>query len=433
MARCRNSRPEYWEMRAKQQGGCAVREHFVAGVDVGSQNITVVIGQIDRQGHMHIVGAAQAPSFGMKRGGIINLDEVVNALSVALERAAHLISHPLKTAYFSVTGAHVESGNHRGAVAITPSNRDIDFDDVQRVLDGAGAIPLDAERQIIAIMPRIYAIDGQEGIKNPIGMSGHRLEVEAHIVTGAISAYRNWMKVAARAHIEIEDFVLASLASAEAVLAPSEREMGTVLIDLGAGTADVAIYADGGVWRTFMSPLGGQLITDDVAYGLRLPTPIAEEIKKHYGSALPRRVDPDETIELSQFLPNCQEVVKRRALASIIAPRAEEMLTLIGTEIKRSGRERLLAGGVVLTGGTADLAGITDLASEVFDAPVRIGAPHSLYGATANVAAPSFATAVGLLRWHEQMLGGTASSQSSPFGGLESWFAGIRHIFESRG
>lgn len=401
---------------------------MVAGIDIGSQKIAVIIAHIDRQGRMQILAASQAPSSGMRRGGITNLDEVANSLVVAQERASHLANTPITSAYCSITGAHISSLNHRGTIAITPADRDIALHDVERVLDLAGTIQLEAERQIIAVMPRTFLIDGQDGIKNPIGMSGHRLEVEAHVVTGAISAYRNLMKCAARAKLEIEELVVSSLASAEAVLAPSEREMGTVLIDLGAGTADVAIFVDGGVWRTFMLPLGGQLITDDIAYGLRLPTPIAEELKKQFGSAVPGRIPPTEMIELSQYLPNCHEVIARRTLASIIAPRTEEIFQLIASEIARSGHDRLMAGGVVLTGGSAELAGITDLASEVFDAPVRIGAPHSLYGATSSVLKPGFATAVGLLRWHEGMLGAMPQHPMS-FGGWSALWGTLRRFF----
>ena len=381
-----------------------MREQLLASVDIGSTKTAVVVGQFDREQHLHILGAVQVPTYGMKRGGIIHMDEVANSISVALERSSHLVGRRPMSVYCSMTGGHIESTNHRGAVAITPMNRDIDTQDVARVLDVAGAIPLDANRMIFAVMPRTYIIDGQDGIKNPFGMSGYRLEAEAHIVTGSTSAYRNLLKCAERAHVEIEDVVVSALASAEAVLAPSEREAGTVLIDIGGETADVAIFADGGVWRTFMLPLGGNLITDDIGHGLRVPAPVAEALKTQYGAATPNRIPPQENIDLGQFLPNCHEVVARRTLATIIHARTEEMLLLIRDEVHRTGRERVLAGGVVLTGGTAELAGITEIAAQVFDAPVRIGAPHSLYGVTDSIIHPAFATAVGLLRWQEQAL-----------------------------
>ena len=414
------------------QGGCAVQAQIVASVDIGSSKTAVVVGQIDREHHLHIVGASQVPTYGIKRGGIINMDEASSTIATALERAAHLTNQRIATAYFSITGQHIESVNHKGAIAITPSDRDIDATDVRRALDVAGAIPLDPSRLIMAIMPRMYTVDSQDGIKNPLGMSGHRLEVEAHIVSGASSAHRNLLKCAERAHIEVEDVVVAPLASAEAVLAPSERDMGTVMIDIGGGTTDIAVFADGGVWRTFMLPLGGALITDDIAYALRLPTPVAEALKIMYGVSTLDRVDPKEMIELGQFLPNCQEVVARRTLATIIQPRVEEMLTLIRDEIRRSGRERVLAGGVVLTGGTAELAGITETAATIFNAPVRIGAPHSLYGMTDAIIKPAYATAVGLLRWHEQAIGNDLYEQPSRIARLNSVFTGWRRLFGAR-
>ncbi len=410
-----------------------MQEQIIASVDIGTSKTAVVVGQIDRERHLHIVGACQVPTHGIKRGGIVNMDEVASTIATAIDHTAHLTSQHLTGAYFSMTGTHIDSCNHSGAIAITPADRDIDIGDVRRVIDVAGAIPLDPNRLIMAITPRTYTVDSQDGIKNPLGMSGHRLEVEAHIVTGASSAHRNLLRCAERAHITVEDVIVSPLASAEAVLAPGERELGTVLIDIGAGTSDIAIYADGGVWRTLMMPLGGRLITDDVAYALRLPTPVAEALKITYGSAMPARIDPEEMIELGQFLPNCPEVVARRTLASVIQPRIEEMLIFICDEVRRSGRERIFAGGVVLTGGTAELAGITELAAEVFNAPVRIGAPHSLYGMTDAIVKPAYATAIGLLRWHEQALC-NAMYDAQPrgfFARPRSWLSGLRHLFSA--
>lgn len=421
-----------WSRAVVLMGVMRVHEQVIASVDVGSVKTAVVVGQIDRDRHLHILGASQAPTFGMKRGGVVNMDEVANAIAVALERVAHLTGQRLTSAYFSISGNHIASTNHTGAVAITPTDRDIDAADVKHVLDVAGAIPLEAHRLIVAVMPRAYRIDGQDSIKNPIGMSGFRLEVEAHVVTGAQSAYRNLLKCAERAHIEVEDIVVGSLAAAEAVLAPSERDLGTVLIDIGGGTADIAIFADGGVWRTLTLPLGGSLITDDIAYGLRLPMPVAEALKTQYGAATPDRIAATEMVELGQFLPNCQEVVARRTLASIIQPRIEEMLTMIRDEVSRSGRDRLLAGGVVLTGGTAELAGITEVAAQIFDAPVRIGAPHSLDGVTETIVQPAFAAAVGLLRWHENALAGDVL-EGEQNGMLQAGMAAIRRLFQRAG
>jgi cell division protein FtsA len=382
----------------------AMREHVLVGVDVGSTKTAVVAGELDRAGQLHLRGVAEMPTQGLRRGGIAHMDEVAAGIAAAVEGIAHQIGHYPASAICAITGPHIASCNHRGAIAIVPANRDIEAADVARVLDVAGAIPLETNRMILAVLPRMYVIDGQDGIKHPVGMAGFRLEAEAHVVTGAPSAYRNLLKCVERAHLRADEVVVAALAAAEAVLTPAEREAGVVLIDLGGGMADVTLFAEGGAWRTFALPLGGQLITDDIAYGLRLPLPIAEALKMRFGTAIPAHVPPQETIDLSQLLPNCQEVAARHTLATIIHARAEEILTLLRDEIRRSGRERAFAGGVVLTGGAAELAGMTELAAQVFDAPVRLGVPHSVSGATGALARPAYATAIGLLRWQAQMI-----------------------------
>jgi cell division protein FtsA len=407
--------------------GLAVQEHIVTGIDIGTQHTKVVVARFSSESHMHILGACDVPTIGMKRGGITDMDEVANTVATAIERCAHITGQQAGEVYLAITGEHIASSNHPGAIAITPADRDITMADVRRVWDVAGAVQLDPNRVIMAVLPRMYKVDGQEGIKNPIGMTGYRLEVEAHIVTGSYTAYRNLLKCAERQHITIEDVVVAPLASAEAVLAPSEREMGVMMIDMGSGTSDIAIFADGGVWRTFMKPLGGGLITDDIAYGLRLPPKVAEDLKVAYGSALPARIPPGEMIDLGQFLPDCREVVARRTLADIIAPRVEEMFALIRDDVRRAGRDHLFGGGVVLTGGAAELPGMAEVAMQIFEAPVRIGAPHSLYGATDAIVRPSFATAVGLLRWHEQALSSGLVDHTTR--GLGRWLGWLRRFF----
>jgi len=372
-------------------------------IDLGTSSTKFVCGSLDREQQLHINYTTEVPTRGVRRGGITDMEEASKSIATGMDRMTQLLRQRLPEAIFSITSTQLESCNPRGAVAI-PSDRDIDASDVSRVLDVAGAVPHDGSRIILTVMPRTYIVDGQDGIKNPVGMSGHRLEVEAHVVTSMAGVSRNLEKCAERANLQVQDLVVSSLASAEAVLAPSEREMGTVLIDIGGGICDIAIYADGGIWRTFTMPMGGNIITDDIAYVLHLPIPVAEELKITYGCATPGRISDKETIDLGQFLHACKDVVSRRTLAEIIYFRLEEMLGQIRDEILRSGRERVLAGGVVITGGTAELVGITEVAAAVFDVPVRIGAPHSLYGATDTIVRPAFATAVGLLRWHEHDL-----------------------------
>lgn len=396
----------------------AMREQVLVGVDVGSTKTAVVMGDLDRTGQWQLRGAAEVATQGMRRGGIAHMDEVAAGIVAALERAAQQIGQHPAGVVCAISGQHIASCTHRGAIAIAPANRDIEAEDVARVLEVAGAIPLEANRMILAVLPRMYVIDGQDGIKHPVGMAGYRLEAEAHVVTGAQSAYRNLLKCVERAGVRADEVVVAALASAEAVLTSTEREAGVVLIDLGGGMADVTLFAEGGAWRTFALPLGGQMITDDIAYGLRLPAPIAEALKIHFGTAMPTHVPPQQTIDLGQFLPNCQEVAARHTLATIIHARAEEILTLLRDEIRRSGRERAFAGGVVLTGGTAELAGMTELAAQVFDAPVRLGLPLTMPGLTGALARPAYATAIGLLRWQAQMLAASPDAGTSPWRGM---------------
>ena len=376
-----------------------MRETILTGVDIGSTKIAVVVGQLDRERNLHILGATHEPTRGIKRGGIVDIDEVANSLARAVERAAHLTGQRISRAYCSISGAHIQSQNHRGTVAITPTNRDIDTDDIAHVLDVAGSIPLDANRMVLAVLPRAYLVDGQDGIKNPAGMAGYRLEAEAHIVTGANSAYRNLLKCAERAHLEVADLVVAPLASAEAVLSPGERDQGTALFDLGGGTAEIALYAEGGVWHTGMLPLGGQLLIEDIVYALQLPYPVAEAVLVQYGTASAARVPANETLDLGQFMPNCREVASRRKLALVIEARIEDTLVRLRDEVRRVAGEQPFTGGIVLTGGVAELPGITEVAARVFAAPVRLGAPHSLYGTSDTALHPAYATAIGLLRW----------------------------------
>jgi cell division protein FtsA len=381
-----------------------VQEQLLACIDVGFSETSAILGQLDREGHLHVVGATRVPTHGVARGGITDMDEAAHSIATVVERLHQLTGQSITSAYFSLTGTHIDSCNQRGTVAITPGDRDINIDDIQRVLDIAGAVTLKPDLIPLMIIPRTYAIDGQGGIKNPIGMSGHRLEVEAHIISGLASAHRNLLKCATLAGIEVEDVVVAPLASAEAVLSPGEREMGAILIDIGGNTADIAAFADGGIWRTAMLPFGGQRVTADISYVLRLPLVTAEALKLAYGNALPQRIPENETIDLALVQPGFQRTINRRYLASIIHACIDEILIMIRDKLRESGNDRIFAGGVVLTGGTAELPGIVELAEHIFEAPVRIGKPHSLYGTTETIVHPSFATAVGLLRFQEQAI-----------------------------
>lgn len=376
-----------------------MQERVIVGIDVGTTKICVLVGELDRDGKLNIVGVGTCPSQGLRRGVVVNIEETVTSIAAALDRAERLSGKKITTAYVGITGSHIASENSKGSVAITPSHRDIVQNDISRAIEVARAIAIPANREVIHVIPRGYVVDGQEGIKNPIGMSGFRLEVETHIITGAVSSIQNLIKCVQKAHVEIEDLVLEPLASSEAVLVEGETDLGVALVDIGGGTADIAVFADGAIWHTVALPIGGNLITSDIAVGLRLPLGVAEELKVTYGHCDPNKIAEDDMIDLSQFMPDCNDLVPRKLLAEIIYYRVEELLEMVRDELRKSGYDGLLPAGVVLTGGTAELPGILELASETLDLPARTGVPLGLYGLADSLSRPAYATAVGLLQW----------------------------------
>ncbi|MBV9712285.1 MAG: cell division protein FtsA [Ktedonobacteraceae bacterium] len=376
-----------------------MQERVIVGIDVGTTKICVLVGELDRDGKLNIVGVGTCPSQGLRRGVVVNIEETVTSIAAALDRAERLSGKKIVSAYVGIAGSHIESENSKGFVAISPSHSDIVQNDISRAIEVARAIAIPANREIIHVIPRGYVVDGQEGIKNPIGMSGFRLEVETHIITGSVSSIHNLIKCVHKAHIEIEDLVLEPLASSEAVLADGETDLGVVLVDIGGGTTDIAIFSDGAIWQTAVLPIGGNLVTSDIAIGLRLPPGVAEELKITYGHCDPSTIDDDDMIDLSQFMPDCDDLVPRKLLAEIIQARTEELFAMVHEEIKKSGYDGLLPAGIVLTGGTAELPGILELASQSLDLPARIGSPLGLHGLADSISRPAYATAVGLLLW----------------------------------
>ena len=376
-----------------------VQERVIVGIDVGTTKICVLVGELDRDGKLNIVGVGTCPSQGLRRGVVVNIEETVTSIAAALDRAERLSGKKIVTAYVGIAGGHIDSENSKGFVAISPSHRDIVQNDISRAIEVARAIAIPANREVIHVIPRGYVVDGQEGIKNPIGMSGFRLEVETHIITGAVSSIHNLIKCVHKAHVEIEDLVLEPLASSEAVLADGETDLGVVLVDIGGGTTDIAVFSDGAIWQTVVLPIGGNLITSDIAIGLRLPTGVAEELKITYGHCDPSTIDEDDMIDLAQFMPDCNDLVPRKLLAEIIQARVEELFSMVHEEIKKSGYDGLLPAGIVITGGTAELPGILELAGQTLDLPARIGSPLGLHGLADSISRPAYATAVGLLLW----------------------------------
>jgi cell division protein FtsA len=376
-----------------------VQERVIVGIDVGTTKICVLVGELDRDGKLNIVGVGTCPSQGLRRGVVVNIEETVTSIAAALDRAERLSGKKITSAYVGIAGSHISSENSKGFVAISPKNRDIDQNDISRAFEVARAIAIPANRELIHVIPRGYVVDGQEGIKNPIGMSGFRLEVEAHIITGSVSSMHNLIKCVHKAHVEIEDLVLEPLASGDAVLEEGETDLGVALVDIGGGTTDLAVYTDGAIWHTVVLPVGGNLITSDIAIGLRLPVGVAEELKITYGHCDPSTIDEDDMIDLSQFMPDCDDLVPRKLLAEIIQARIEEIFTMVHEEIKKSGYDGLLPAGIVITGGTAELPGILEAAGQILDLPARIGSPLGLHGLADSINRPAYSTAVGLLLW----------------------------------
>ena len=374
-------------------------ERIIAGIDVGSTKICTLIGRVGENGLLNVIGMGVVPSRGVRRGVITDIDVATRSIEESVRKAQNMAHYTISEAYLGISGSHISSQNSRGAVSIGRGDRPVDREDIERVMEDAEAIATPHNRRILHTIPREYIIDGQAGIKNPIGLMGYRLEVEVHIVTGSETCVQNLEHCVERNQIKVVESVFQPLASALAVLNEEEGRMGVVLIDIGGGTTDLATYLDGSVWETMVFDLGGNHISNDIALLLRTPYTSAEEAKVRYAHAVPLEVDEAEMIELSVFGHESMAKLSRRDLCQIVEARVEEMFSLIAREIRRSGYEDLLPAGIVLTGGTADLRGIRDVATRELQMPVRLGIPHRLHGVVEAISNPAYATAVGLLLW----------------------------------
>lgn len=371
----------------------------IVGIDVGTTKVCTLVGEVHEDGQLRIMGVGTAPSRGLRKGVVVNVHEATEAIQASVHKAERISGYEITRAYIGVGGGHISAINSRGVVGISRGERGITETDVERALDAARAVAIPQNREIIHTIPRSYIVDGQEGIKDPIGMQGIRLEVEAHIVTGASTSVSNLVKCVREAGIEIDDLILQPLASGEAVLKEAEREMGVILADIGGGTTDIGIFIEGSIWHSIVLGTGGEHLTRDIAIGLRTPFNTAEELKIKYGHAIPASLTTDELIEVTSFGNGARQQISCIHLAEVIEARAEEILSLILREIKRSGYDGLLAAGLVLCGGSAELPGLSELAQRMLQLPVRIGTPHDLQGLTDVLESPAYATAVGLLLW----------------------------------
>ncbi len=374
-----------------------MNEDIIVGLDIGTTKIGMVIGEVTEDKQVNIVGVGLAPSDGLRKGVVVNIDKTVKAIEKAREEAELMAGIDIKSVIVGIAGGHIKSINSKGVVAVTNANSEITQEDVDRVIEQAKAVAIPMDREIIHVLPQEFIVDEQTGIKEPVGMSGVRLEVEAHVVTGAITSAENIYKSVEKAGLEVVDLVLEPLASSYAVLSDDEKELGVALIDMGGGTTDIAIFFDDAIRHTAVVSLGGKNVTSDIAIGIRTPMDQAEEIKKRHGIALSSLVRKDEYIEVPGVGGRESREISRSILASIIEPRLEEVFSLVHREIKRSEFAEMLGAGIVLTGGGGLLEGIVDLAEQVFDMPVRIGNPTGFGGLTDSVKSPAWATGVGLV------------------------------------
>jgi cell division protein FtsA len=394
-----------------------LRRKRVVGLDLGTSKVALVIGDVDEYGQISVIGVGESPAEGLRKGVVVNIDKTVAAIQSAAQAAERMAGVPVESVVVSLAGPHINSQNSRGVIAVSRPDREIGGDDVVRVVEAARAVSVPSDRQVIHVIPRNFTVDGQEGVRDAIGMTGHRLEVETHIVTGAVTSVQNVIKCVHQAGFDVEDVVGQGLAAAEGVLSPNEIDLGVCMVDIGAGTTDVVVFNEGAALHMAVLPVGGNHVTNDIAIGLRTTLAEAEMLKLNYGHTLPDVIAPEERIDVHQVGGDRIMAMPRRFLAEIIGPRMREIFQLARNEVRRSGYDRLLPAGVVVTGGGARLMGTTDAAQSVFDSSVRIGLPSGVGGLADRVSGPSFAVAVGLVKWGARTAPTAAGRRQAPFGG----------------
>ncbi|TES85807.1 MAG: cell division protein FtsA [Candidatus Aminicenantes bacterium] len=386
------------------------KNNYIVGLDIGTKKTAAIIGEITEDKKIEIIGIGTTDSRGLRKGVVVNLEATVSAIKKAQEEAELMAGVEIDSAFVGISGAHIKSFNSRGVVAVSGKNKEITPEDIERVIDQSKAVSIPPDREIIHIIPQEFVVDEQDGIKDPLGMSGIKLEVNVHIVTSATTSVQNLKTCIERAGIEIERIVLNQIAASSSTLTHDEMELGVGMIDMGGGTTEVAIFERGSLWYTSIIPIGGDNFTNDIAVGLRTPIPEAERIKKKFGCVSSPPMDEEDTIEVpSVGRGKKPRILSRQLLADIIQPRAEEIFRLVDNDIKRMGYEKSLNSGIVLTGGTALLEGLEEVAEEIFDLPVRRGDPSGIGGLAERVNTPDYAASVGLIlfgydQWKEKTL-----------------------------
>jgi len=405
-----------------------IEKDLIVGLDIGTSKVVAIVGEITPDNQIEIIGIGSHPSRGLKKGVVVNIESTVQSIQRAVEEAELMAGCRIHSVYAGIAGSHIRSLNSHGIVAI--SDREVSATDVDRVVEAARAVAIPADQKILHVLPQEFIIDNQEGIREPIGMSGVRLEAKVHIVTGAVSAAQNIIKCVRRCGLEVDEVILEQLASSYAVLTDDEKELGVCLVDIGGGTTDIAVFCEGAIRHTAVIPIAGDQVTNDIAVALRTPTQFAEEIKIKYACALTQLALADETIEVPGVGDRPSRRLARQTLAEVVEPRLEELFTLIQAELRRSGFEDLMAAGVVLTGGSSKIEGAVELAEEIFHMPVRLGVPQHVIGLVDVVRNPIHATGVGLLLFGQQQKHTRKGETKSGLGmkgmwaRMRSWFQG---------
>ncbi len=401
---------------------------LIVGLDIGTSKIAVIVAEVKPDGGFEIIGMGSHPSRGLKKGVVVNIETTVNAIQRALEEAELMADCKITEVYTGIAGSHIRSFNSTGMVAI--KDKEVAQMDIDRVIETAKAVQIPSDQQILHILNQEFIIDGQEDVREPLGMAGVRLEVKVHIVTGAVSAAQNIVKCIRRCGLEVRDLILQPLASATAVISEDERDLGVALTDIGGGTTDMAVFTHGAIRHTAVIPIAGDQITNDIAMALRTPTKDAEDIKQRHGCALSQLADPQEMVEVPGLGERGARQLSRKTLAEVIEPRVEELYSLVQAELRRSGYEELLSSGIVITGGSGAMQGMVELGEEIFHMPVRVGQPHYAGGLSEVVRNPRYSTGVGLLLagLEQYRSAEIARLQVGSFqqvlGRMKSWFKG---------
>ena len=403
-------------------------KNLIVGLDIGTSKVVAIVGEVTSGDEIEIIGLGSSQSRGLKKGVVVNIESTVQTIQRAVEEAELMAGCEIHSVYAGIAGSHIRSLNSHGIVAIR--DNEVSIGDVDRVIDAARAVAIPADQKILHILPQEFVIDSQEGIKEPIGMSGVRLEAKVHMVTGSVSSAQNIINCVRRCGLEVDDIILEQLASSSAVLTEDEKNLGVCLVDIGGGTTDIAIFTDGSIHHTAVIPIAGDQVTNDIAVALRTPTQHAEDIKVRYACALTQLANPDETIEVPSVGDRPSRRLARQTLAEVVQPRYEELFSLVQAELRRSGYEELIAAGVVLTGGSSKMEGAVELAEEIFHMPVRVGIPQFVSGLSDVVKNPIYSTGVGLLLFGQKQLQNAIpgmnfdSSVKGVWQRMRNWFQG---------